>query len=67
MVNKIVLIPSKFDGVNKNWLCNFYEKNGFAQERNGFPFYIKKIWYNYFLDEQNKYIDLVIWRALFLK
>ena len=43
MVNKIVLIPSKFDGVNKNWLCNFYEKNGFVQERNGFPFYIKKI------------------------
>ncbi len=43
MVNKIVLIPSKFDGVSKNWLCYFYEKNGFTQERNGFPFYIKKI------------------------
>jgi hypothetical protein len=43
MVNKIVLIPSKFDGVTKNWLCRFYEKNGFSQERNGFPFYIKKL------------------------
>ena len=43
MVNKIVLMPSKFDGVSKNWLCYFYEKNGFTQERNGFPFYIKKL------------------------
>jgi len=43
MVNKIVLLPSKFDGVSKNWLCYFYEKNGFSQERNGFPFYIKKL------------------------
>ncbi len=43
IVNKIILIPSKFDGVNKNWLCKFYEKNGFVQERNGFPFYIKEV------------------------
>jgi len=39
-ISKIILIPIKFDGKNKNWLCNFYEKNGFIQEKYGYPFYI---------------------------
>ena len=42
-VNLIVLIPKKFDGLNRNWLCDFYEKNGFIQESKGYPFYIMKI------------------------
>ena len=42
-VNMIVLIPKKFDGLNRNWLCDFYEKNGFIQESKGYPFYIMKI------------------------
>ncbi len=41
-ISKIILIPIKFDGKNKNWLCNFYEKNGFTQEKYGYPFYIHK-------------------------
>jgi hypothetical protein len=42
-INLIVLIPKKFDGKNRNWLCDFYEKNGFIQEAEGYPFYIMKI------------------------
>ena len=42
-VNLIVLIPNKFDGMNRNWLCDFYEKNGFIQEAENYPFYIMKI------------------------
>ena len=41
-ISKIILIPIKFDGINKNWLCKFYEKNGFIQEEYGYPFYIYK-------------------------
>ena len=41
-ISKIILIPINFDGKNKNWLCNFYEKNGFTQEKYGYPFYIHK-------------------------
>jgi RimJ/RimL family protein N-acetyltransferase len=39
-IDNIVLIPDKFDGINKNILCNFYEKNGFIQEAKDKPFYI---------------------------
>jgi ribosomal protein S18 acetylase RimI-like enzyme len=42
-VSMIVLIPNKFDGNNRIWLCDFYEKNGFIQESKGYPFYIMKI------------------------
>jgi ribosomal protein S18 acetylase RimI-like enzyme len=42
-VNIIVLIPKMFDGHNRNWLCDFYEKNGFVQESKGYPFYIMKL------------------------
>jgi hypothetical protein len=42
-INKIVLIPEYFNGNIKNKLCIFYEKNGFFQERDGYPSYIKKI------------------------
>ena len=42
-ISKIILIPINFDGKNKNWLCNFYEKNGFTQEKYGYPFYIHNI------------------------
>ena len=43
IVSKLVLIPKDFDGITKNNLCTFYEKSGFLQETNGFPFYIKKL------------------------
>jgi hypothetical protein len=42
-VTKIVLIPKGFDGNDKNYLCTFYEKNGYTQEKLGKPFYIKNI------------------------
>lgn len=42
-VKSIVLIPEYFDGVNKNGLCNFYEKSGFHQETMGLPCYIKHL------------------------
>ena len=42
-VRLIILIPKMFDGNNRNWLCDFYEKNGFIQETEGYPFYIMKI------------------------
>jgi hypothetical protein len=42
-IKYITLIPEKFDGNNKNILCNFYEKNGFIQESVGKPTYIKHI------------------------
>ena len=38
-IRSIVLIPDKFDGINKNILCNFYEKNGFVQEVECKPVY----------------------------
>ncbi len=42
-IKYFTLIPEKFDGINKNILCNFYEKNGFIQEILGLPTYIKHI------------------------
>ncbi len=42
-IDTIVLIPNKYDGNNRNWLCDFYEKNGFIQESKGYPFYIMKL------------------------
>ena len=42
-INLIILIPNMFDGKNRNWLCDFYEKNGFIQEAKDYPFYIMKI------------------------
>lgn len=42
-IKYFTLIPEKFDGVNKNTLCYFYEKNGFIQELEGNPTYIKYI------------------------
>jgi hypothetical protein len=43
LVKDLVLIPEHFNGILKNGLCIFYEKNGFIQESNGNPTYIKKI------------------------
>lgn len=43
LVNEIVLIPEYFNGIEKNRLCLFYEKNGFIQESKGLPTYIKNI------------------------
>ncbi len=42
-VKDIVLIPEYFNGIEKNRLCLFYEKNGFIQESKGLPTYIKSI------------------------
>jgi hypothetical protein len=42
-ISKFVLIPKYFDGINKNYLCYFYEKSGFIQESTGYPFYIKNL------------------------
>lgn len=42
-VKEIVLIPEYFNGIEKNSLCLFYEKNGFRQENKGLPVYIKKL------------------------
>jgi GNAT superfamily N-acetyltransferase len=41
-IKDIVLIPEYFNGIEKNRLCLFYEKNGFRQENKGLPVYIKK-------------------------
>jgi hypothetical protein len=43
IVKSIVLIPKDFDGTTKNYLCSFYEKLGFTQERIGHPAYSKNI------------------------
>jgi GNAT superfamily N-acetyltransferase len=40
-IKDIVLIPEYFNGIEKNRLCLFYEKNGFRQESKGLPVYIK--------------------------
>jgi hypothetical protein len=42
-INTIVLIPEYFNGVDKNSLCIFYEKNGYIQESIGYPYYIKYV------------------------
>jgi len=44
-IKYITLIPEKFDGITKNPLCIFYEKNGFIQECVNNPTYIKQIRY----------------------
>jgi ribosomal protein S18 acetylase RimI-like enzyme len=43
MVRSIVLIPKDFNGTDKNYLCSFYEKIGYTQERIGHPAYSKHI------------------------
>jgi GNAT superfamily N-acetyltransferase len=42
-IKDLVLIPEYFNGIEKNGLCLFYEKNGFIQESKGLPVYIKKL------------------------
>ena len=42
-IKDLVLIPEYFNGIEKNGLCLFYEKNGFIQESKGLPVYIKNI------------------------
>ena len=42
-ITEITLIPQYFNGTNKNYLCTFYEKSNYIQEKPGLPCYIKKL------------------------